>query len=206
MLGNDRVFWPSPPWDSLVYWALDLETGGLDPRKDAILAVGMVPVRAPSIRLGETYASLVRPERADAFHPGSIQAHQLVPGDVAEAPSLASVLADIDARLREGVLLVHQAALDVAFLKRAYARAGRRWPDPPVVDTVALLLKAAKRARLIRPGAPDQEPNLNLSVARREHGLPDYGQHDALTDAIATAELFLVLRRELAAKTLRDLR
>ena len=42
MLGNDRVFWRSPPWDSLVYWSLDLETGGLDPRKDAILAVGMV--------------------------------------------------------------------------------------------------------------------------------------------------------------------
>lgn len=206
MLGNDHVFWPSPAWDSLVYWALDLETGGLDPKKDAILAVGMVPVRAPSVRLGETYASLVRPERADTFHPRSIQAHQLVPGDVATAPSLASVLVDIDARLREGVLLVHQAALDVAFLKRAYARVGLRWPDPPVVDTVALLLKAAKRARLIRPDAPDHEPNLNLLAARREHGLPDYGQHDALTDAIATAELFLVLRREVGARTLRDLR
>src|SRR5574338_547302 len=107
MLGNDHVFWPSPAWDSLVYWALDLETGGLDPKKDAILAVGMVPVRAPSVRLGG-----------------------------------------------------------------AYARVGLRWPDPPVVDTVALLLKAAKRARLIRPDAPDHEPNLNLLAARREHGLP----------------------------------
>ncbi|HYQ80643.1 MAG TPA: 3'-5' exonuclease, partial [Anaeromyxobacteraceae bacterium] len=35
----------SPAWDSVVYWALDLETGGLDPRTDPILAVGMVPLR-----------------------------------------------------------------------------------------------------------------------------------------------------------------
>ncbi len=205
MLGNDRVFWSSPPWDSLVYWSLDLETGGLDPRKDAILAVGMVPVRASGIRLGEGYATLVRPDGGDGFHAHSIQAHQLVPGEVALAPSLPSVLVDVDLRLREGALLVHQAALDVAFLKRAYRRAGMRWPDPPVVDTVTLLIKAAKRAQFVDPDAPNQGPNLNLLAARRKLGLPDYGQHDALTDAIATAELFLVLRRQLGARTLRDL-
>ena len=91
------------------------------------------------------------------------------------------------------------------FLKRAYKRTGRRWPDPPVVDTVALLLKAAKRARFLNPDAPEHEPELNLMRARRGLGLPDYGQHDALIDAIATAELFLVLRRRVGAKRLRDL-
>jgi DNA polymerase-3 subunit epsilon len=206
MLGNDHVLWRSPPWDSLVYWSLDLETGGLDPRKDAILAVGMVPVRPPGIRLGEGYASLVRPDGGEGFHARSIQAHQLIPGELSLAPSLPSVLVDVDLRLREGALLVHQAALDVAFLKRAYARTGMRWPDPPVVDTVTLLIKAAKRARFVDPNASDHGPDLNLLAARRGLGLPDYGQHDALTDAIATAELFLVLRRQLGARTLRDLR
>jgi DNA polymerase-3 subunit epsilon len=200
------VLWPSPPWDSVVYWALDLETGGLDPRRDAILSVGMVPIRAGGIRLGEAFSTLVRPEVADGYHPGSIKAHQLVPGEVAQAPGLGEVLASIDERLREGALLVHQASMDVAFLRRAYKRVGLRWPDPPVVDTVGLLLKAAKRARFVQPDAPDHEPDLNLRAARRRLGLPDYGQHDALTDAIAAAELFLVLRRQLAARRLRELR
>ena len=78
-------------------------------------------------------------------------------------------------------------------------------PAPPVVDTVALLLKAARRARFLDPNAPEQEPDLNLLAARRRRGLPDYGQHDALVDAIAAAELFLVLRRQVGAKRLRDL-
>jgi DNA polymerase III subunit epsilon len=201
------VLWPSPPWDSVTYWALDLETGGLDSRSDPILSVGMVPVRQAAIRLGEAFESLVRPEaQAPDIDPASIRAHQLVPGDVREAPPLPDVLREVDRRIRDGALLVHQAAMDVPFLRRGYKRAGLRWPSPPVVDTVALLLKAARRARFLDPNAPEHEPELNLSKARRVLGLPDYGAHDALTDAISTAELFLVLRKQLAARTVRDLR
>jgi DNA polymerase-3 subunit epsilon len=200
------VLWPSPRWDSITYWALDLETGGLDPRRDPILAVGMVPLRGGAIRLGEAYASLVRPEAIDTIDPASIRAHQLVPGEVRAAPPLEEVLGQVDRRVREGALLVHHAPLDVSFLKRAYRRARLRWPAPPVVDTVALLLKAAKRARFVDPDAPDAEPELNLFAARRKLGLPDYAQHDAVMDAIAAAELFLVLRRQLGARTLRELR
>jgi DNA polymerase-3 subunit epsilon len=198
------VLWPSPPWDAVTYWALDLETGGLDVRNDPILSVGMVPVRAGLVRLGEAYTSLVRPAAEADIAPSSIAAHHLVPRDVREAPSVAAVLGEVDRRLREGALLVHQAAVDVKFLRRAYRHAGMRWPDPKVVDTVALLVKVAKRVRFLDPDAQEHEPELNLAAARRRFGLPDYGQHDALTDAIATAELFLVLRRRLGARRLSD--
>ncbi len=198
------MLWPSPPWESVTYWALDLETGGLDPRHDPILSVGMVPIREGGIRLGEAWSSLVRPEEADEIDPSSIRAHHLLPGEVRDAPPVAAVLAEVDRRVREGALLVHHASLDVRFLKRAYGRHGMRWPAPPVVDTVALILKAAKRARFLDPNA-EHEPDVNLLAARRRHGLPNYGQHDALVDAIAAAELFLVLRRLVGAKRLRDL-
>ena len=200
------MLWPSPAWEKVTYWALDLETGGLNPREDPILSVGMVPVREGGIRLGESFSTLVRPEEARTIDPDSIRAHHLLPGDVREAPLIADVLARIDGRLREGALLVHQAALDVPFLRLAYRRVGLRWPAPPVVDTVALLIKAAKRARFLDPDAPDKEPELNLAAARRKLGLPDYGSHDALTDAVSAAELFLVLRKRIGAKSLRDLR
>lgn len=200
------MLWPSPRWDSVTYWSLDLETGGLDPRSDPILSVGMVPIREGGIRLGEAWTTLVRPEEAAAIDPFSMRAHHLLPGDVRDAPLLDTVLKEIDARLREGALLVHQAALDVPFLRRAYRRHAMRWPDPPVVDTVALLIKAAKRARFRDPDAADREPELNLAAARRGLGLPDYGAHDALVDAVAAAELFLVLRKQVGARRLRDLR
>ncbi len=200
------MLWPSPPWDSVTYWALDLETGGLDHRRDPILAVGMVPVRAGSVRLGEAWSSLARPGSAASITPGSITAHQLLPGDVRSAPSIEALLPELDLRLSEGSLLVHQASIDLPFLRRAFRDLGRRWPGPAVVDTVELLVKEARRARFLDPGAPDEHPDLTLSGARQAHGLPPYQGHDALTDAIATAELFLVLRQRLGARTLRDLR
>lgn len=200
------MLFSSPPWNEVVYWALDLETGGLDPRTGAVLAVGMVPVREGTVRLGESYCSLVRPEDGRDIDPDSVRAHQLVWGEVREAPPLSAVLPEIDRRLREGALLVHHRALDVAFLRGAYARAGLRWPKPTIVDTVDLLLKLAKRNPFRNPELPATVPTLNLSKVRREYGLPEYQAHDALTDALAAAELFLVLRNVLRARTLRDLR
>ncbi len=198
------MLWPSPSWEKVTYWALDLETGGFDPVHDPILSVGMVPVRGGGIRLGEAWSSLVRPEEAKEIDPSSIRAHHLLPGEVRHAPPLEAVLAEVDRRVREGALLVHHAPLDVGFLRRAYKRIGRRWPGPPVVDTVQLLMKAARRARFVDPDA-EPEPELNLLAARRKLGLPDYGQHDALIDAISAAELFLALLRQVGAKRLRDL-
>ncbi len=200
------MLFSSPAWDSVVYWALDLETGGLDPRTDAILAVGMLPIRERTIRIGEAYATLVRPDTGESVNPLSITAHQLVWGEVRGAPPLEEVVPEIDARLRQGVLLVHHRSLDLKFLQRAFRRVGARWPKPPVVDTVDLLMEVARRAHRFRPELPADPPALNLSQARRLRGLPDYQAHDALTDALATAELFLVLRKELRARRLRELR
>jgi DNA polymerase-3 subunit epsilon len=166
----------------------------------------MTPVRAGTIRLGEAYATLVRPEDGRAIAPRSVEIHQLVWGEVKEAPPLEDVLPEVARRLEEGAMLVHHQAIDVGFLKRAFKRKGLRWPAPPVVDTVDLLIKAAKKSRFLNPDQPDQLPTLNLDKARREYGLPDYQAHDALTDAVAAAELFLVLRRKIGARTLRDLR
>jgi DNA polymerase-3 subunit epsilon len=163
----------------------------------------MVPVRAGMIRLREAYRTLVRPGEGSRVAPRSVQAHQLVWGELRDAPAIEDVLPEVDRRLREGALVVHHAAVDVAFLRRDFKQAGLSWPSPAVVDTRRLLVR---EARLREPHRPHDSLTLNLSLARAERGLPDYQAHDALTDAIATAELFLALRQSVGARTLRDLR
>jgi DNA polymerase-3 subunit epsilon len=71
------------------------------------------------------------------------------------------------------------------------------------VDTVDLLLWVGRQGN---PEISNDQVPLNLTRARRHHGLPEYQAHDALTDAIATAELFLMLRMLMGARTVRDLR
>jgi len=199
------LFFSSPRWDLPVYWALDLETGGLDPRVDPILSVGMVPIRSGVIRLGESFSTLIRPAAGRPIRPESVRAHQLLAGDLRKSPPLKAVLLEVDRRLEGGVLLVHNKGIDLPFLKEGHGRVGLPWKKPTVVDTVDLIVKAASRRRFLRPEG-EQMPSLNLTEARRVHGLPSYAAHDALIDAVATAELFLVLRQVIGAKTLRDLR
>ena len=116
------------------------------------------------------------------------------------------MLLEVDRRLSDGVLLVHNRGIDLPFLKGGHARTGLEWTKPKVVDTVDLIVKTASRRRFLRPASGEEMPSFNLTEARRAHGLPDYEAHDALVDAVATAELFLVLRQAIGAKTLRDLR
>lgn len=193
----------SPRITEVVLWSLDLETEGLDPSRDAILSVGMVPVRGGVVRLGEAFSSLVRPERERAPSVGALGAHHLRPLDTREAPRLAEVLPEIARRLEGNVLLVHHAPVDVRFLEASFRELGVRWKPPPVVDTVRLLYRWADARRFL--GNPPGDPELNLFAARAELGLPAYPPHDALVDATATAELFLALRTRLGAERLRQL-
>ena len=193
----------SPRYTEVVFWSLDLETEGLDPRTDAILSVGMVPVRRGLVRLGEAFHTLVRPRAERDPEAVALGAHHLRPFDTRDAPDLASVLPEVSRRLEGNVLLVHHAPIDVRFLGAAFRESGLPFTIPPVVDTVRLLYRWASVRRFL--GNPPGEPELNLFAARAQLGLPAYPPHDALVDATATAELFLALRARLGAERLRQL-
>jgi DNA polymerase-3 subunit epsilon len=200
------IFRSSPPWDAIAWWALDLETGGLDAKHDAILQVAMVPVRDGRIRMAEQYTTMVRPSPGAAVKAPSVRAHGFVPADVRDAPPLSEVLPEVARRLAGAGLVVHHAAVDVAFLEQAFRREKLRWPAPPVADTARLLLAHARREQRRHPELPGDAPALDLGAARARFGLPEYPAHDARSDAVAAAELFLVLVRALGARTVRDLR
>jgi DNA polymerase-3 subunit epsilon len=197
-------FRPAPRWDEVVIWALDLETTGLRPETDHVISIGMVPIRRGVIRYGERWHQLVRPTGIATLPTDGIRAHHILPAELDEAPPISDVLSQVEVRLLEGALLVHYAQLDLGFLRREFARDGRRWPRPAVIDTVELLLRWHDRRQQWTPHPPP--PRTALREARADLRLPEYPSHDALSDALATAELFLVLRERLGLTTLRSVR
>src|SRR5260370_20922852 len=118
--------WSSPPWDEVLYVALDLETSGLEPRDDEILSLAMVPIRGGVIRCGERFASLVRPADPGGMSQEGLRAHHLLPADLAAAPPLAQLLPDVDRQLRAPVLVLHHSPHDLGFLTQVC-----RAPAPP---------------------------------------------------------------------------
>ncbi len=197
--------WPfskSPAWNEVTYWALDLETSGLS-NNDQILSVGMVPIRHGIIEFGTHYYSLVRPVRPDALSAEGIKAHHILPRELDNAPGLEEVLEEIKARIGHDALLLHYSSVDLRFLQRYFRATGKPWVKPVVVDTVVLLARLGERRRRLEPHAKPFPTG--LAAARAAFGLPGHLEHHALWDALATAELFLVLRQQLQARTLRQL-
>jgi hypothetical protein len=173
--------------------ALDLETTGLDAQAE-ILAVGDVPIVDGAVRLGEASHALVRPgppvgrARHRGPPPAARRRRRRPPDRGGPAgPARAHRAAD--------ALVVHHAALDVRVLRQACRATGLRWPDPPVIDTVGMVEQVRRRQRHL--GGPRMPRD--LAGARASLGLPPHRTHDALADAIATAELYLALRARLRA-------
>jgi DNA polymerase-3 subunit epsilon len=189
-------------WRERTLWVLDLETGGLDPRADSILAVGMVPIRDGVVRMGEAYHSLIRP--AGPVQESSLKVHHILSRDLAGAPDPWAVIPDVWSRLAEsGVLVVHQRRMDIPFLHRAFQELRMEIPTFAVIDTVELLLRYARRHGHLTPERTDFPTALDRARARFD--LPPHRAHEALSDAVATAELFLVLAHRLAATRLKHL-
>lgn len=184
--------WPSGKqgWRDTNYTVLDLETSGLDARQDAILAIGTVEVAQGRVQLASAWQTLARPPAGMAISVESIRIHGLLPEQVAAAPALETLLPALLDRLSGRVLVVHVAAVDVPFLDRALQTHYGCGLLLPALDTARLALALDQLQLLIRP--QEQAPaSRRLSDLARAANIPVLRQHDALADALTTAQLFL---------------
>ena len=171
-------------WDAARYVVVDLETSGLGD-KDVILSFGAVHIDAGRVVGRSTVYGLVRPEPEAEVSPLSVTVHSIRPVDLRDAPSMPGALDPLLQAMTGRVLVAHAAWVERAFLTRALRGRGAGL-DVPVIDTAAL---AWPHLGLVAD--PHRAPGLE-PLAQRMH-LPVHAPHNALGDALATAQVFLVL-------------
>ncbi len=167
--------------------ALDLETTGLDPRRDEIISFATVPIEGGRIRLADSVYRLVRPERMPEAE--TIRIHGLRPEDLVGAPPIGEVLGELIGAIEERALVVHVAAVEEGFMRPLLRGAGTDL-DNPIIDTAELW---ARRTRE-RAGRA-----ISLGALAGELGLPVHRPHEADGDALTTAQVFLALATRLDA-------
>lgn len=174
------------PLEGLLYTAFDLETTGLDPEKDAIIALGGVHVLGQRVLHQEVFEALVNPGRP--IPKASTEIHGLTWEMLKEKPKLEEVLPGFRRFIEDTVLLAHNGAFDMAFLRREGIH------QPPLVDTLLL-------SHLLFPDLKDHR----LEALAERFGVPVVGRHTALGDALMTAEVFARMLPLLKAKGYRTL-
>jgi DNA polymerase-3 subunit epsilon len=184
---HDYLATPFPDYGvdyrSVEFVSLDLETTGLDPSRDEILSVGLVELKAGRIDLATTAHYLVSPARA--IPEGSAVIHQITDDRAAQGQALADVLPLVLARLSGRVLLGHHVKVEREFLDAACKRLYGTHFLVPAADTEAVI-----RRWLEQRNQPLTGRDLRLHALRERYSLPRYKAHNALVDAVATAELF----------------
>ncbi|HRI35807.1 MAG TPA: exonuclease domain-containing protein [bacterium] len=155
-----------------IYASFDIESTGTDPRRDAIIEIGIVRFTSDGEIL-RTYSTLVRP--TGALPPEIAEITGITESMLASAPRIDSLRTAVMEELADAVLVGHNIEFDLAFMEAAgISLAGRT-----AIDTFAMAKFLAWN-----------ESSLNLGHLVRSFGLEAGEFHRAADDALATARLF----------------
>jgi DNA polymerase-3 subunit epsilon len=175
---------PGLPVMGAEYLALDFETTGLNPEKDAILSAGYTTIRNGRVILRESGHFLVR---VDVPLPASsVVIHQITDDAMKQGVPLSEVVEHLLEHMQGKVLLVHYAAIERGFLNTACRKLYGIRPPMRIVDTLEI-----EKRLIVRRQQGIAKGQLRLFNLRRQYNLPRYRAHNAMEDALSTAELFL---------------
>ena len=160
---------------------VDVETSGLDPHTDRLLAIGAVGVKDGLIRLEDSFQVVLRQEAASGHD--NILVHGIDGTTQRSGTEHPEALVRFLEYIRKDPLVGFHADFDQAAIDRAMRFTLGFTPDNPWMDLAVaapvLFPEHARRAR-------------TLDEWTRVFGIENPARHNALADAYATAQLLLV--------------
>lgn len=177
---------PSPRRDyrATEFLAIDLETTGLDARKDLILSVGYLTLNGSRIDLATARHRVVRIDRS--IPEASAVIHRITDDQSAQGLPIEEVMAELLKALAGKVMIAHHGTVEEGFLSQACRRLWGGGLPVRAVDTQELARRTFERRQ-----TPFKGSDLRLHALGERYSLPRYAAHNALSDALAAAELFL---------------
>ena len=173
----------STDWRKLEFLVADTETSALSAAEGEMLSIGWVVIANGSIKLNTAEHYLLCSERGVGQ---SATIHQLRDCELVAGISNEAMMERFLEVARGRILVFHHAMLDMSFLNQISCLLYSSPLLLPFIDTLHMELR-----RMRRQGKVPAKNGLRLGSCRTRYNLPDYPGHNALTDALATAELLL---------------
>lgn len=177
---------PSPlgnePLRNQRWVVVDLETSGLNLNRDQVLSIGAVVIEDGAVDFSQLFERTL--QRAETKLSPSVLIHGLGPSAIAAGSDPVEALLDFMAFVGDSPLLAFHAPFDQHMLGRALKDSLGYRLTHPFLDVADIAPLLCPQASIREAGLDDWINHFNLHVGERHH---------ASADALATAELMLIL-------------
>ncbi|MCB1593303.1 MAG: hypothetical protein KDI76_00190 [Xanthomonadales bacterium] len=166
------------------FLVLDFETTGLDSKKDHIISAGWVEISKNKIQLASAEHHLISTKKQLSGQ--SVSIHNLTDDMISQGVPITIFFKYLLKKITGKVVIAHYKKIEYEFLQQiSNSIFGCHLPII-MLDTLMIEKKIREKAN-----KPIVVNELRLFNLRNHYNLPRYHAHNALEDAIATAELFL---------------
>lgn len=179
---------PETPINQVPLVAVDFETTGLNPEAHGIVSIAAIPMTTERIFFSQSRSWVVKPR--EALTDESVVIHGITHSDIEQAPDLTTILDDLLTVVAGKVWVVHYRGVERPFLQNALKTRLGESIQFPVIDTMEIeALFHRKPLSLWQKLTGHTPASIRLDDSRRRYHLPFYPPHNAMTDALACAEL-----------------
>lgn len=161
------------------YVSIDLETTGLNPKRDKIIEIGAVKI--VNNKICDTFSTFVNPNRM--LDKKIIELTGITDEHLAKAPGIEEIIEGFMEFLGDFPLLGHSILFDYAFLKKAAINKKMAF-EKEAIDTLKIARKYLNELE-----------HKNLDYLCKYYEIP-HQAHRALEDAMATSRLYVKLAEE----------
>jgi DNA polymerase III subunit epsilon len=167
--------------------SVDCETTGLNPKKDDIVSIAAVKIRKNEILTSEAYRVTVKPKAN--LEADSIKIHQIRPSDVAGGLSILHAMPDFLEFIGNRPLVGYWINFDIRMLNKTIFPMLNITLQNPRIDVCDMYYD-----RKYGKAPPGTKIDLRFAAILEDLQLPPLQAHDALNDAISTAQMYLILK------------
>ncbi|MDN3681752.1 3'-5' exonuclease [Vibrio tapetis subsp. quintayensis] len=177
--------------DELEYIVLDLETTGLDCNEDRILSIGWVEVAKGKIDLASSRHLYVKDK--SQIKPETAVINHITPQMISDAGSIHDAMMTFFEAAEGKVLVAHACVVEANFIS-SYLKKSYGFSALPLLwlDTMCM------EKTLVNAISQQEDVDVTLATTRARYRLPEYNNHNALVDAVSTAELLLAQSKRIS--------
>ena len=170
---------------------VDVETTGLNMKRDRLLAIGAVQIEGAGIRLQKSFEVVLK--QAAPSGAENILIHRIAGGEQLEGVDAASALLAFLEYAGKLPCVAFHAPFDETMLQRAFDEYLGVDFSPPFIDLAWLAPALCQEASRKLKSLDDWVEHFSISISVR---------HRAVADAMGTAQLFQVLLQRAAANNI----